>query len=45
MPARKSGFSPQQFLTNARIWVVELTAFVVFVVWLYRTVAHELTMH
>ena len=44
MSARKPGFNLQEFLTQVRVWIVELAAFVVFVVWLYRSVLHELSV-
>jgi len=45
MPARKSGFNLHKLFTQARIFAVELACLVVFLVWLYRSVAHELSMH
>lgn len=44
MSARKPGFNLQEFLTRVRIWIVEIAAFVVFVVWLYHSVLHELAI-
>jgi hypothetical protein len=39
---RKRGVNLHQLLIQARIWAVELTATVVFFVWLYHALLHEL---
>jgi hypothetical protein len=44
MPLGNQDFNLQDFLTRLRIWTVELAAFVVFIVWIVRSVLHELGM-
>ena len=45
MSARKPDLNLQELLTRLRIWLVELAAFIVFAVWLFRSVLHELSVH
>lgn len=44
MPRRvkERGFNLDRLLTQVRIWAVELAATVVFLVWLFRVLMHEL---
>jgi hypothetical protein len=39
---KKRGFNLNRLLVQVRVWAVELTATLVFLVWLYRALLHEL---
>jgi hypothetical protein len=40
--AKKHNFNLQKRLVQVRIWAIELTATVVFLMWLYHALLHEL---